>query len=130
MYGPGQQNFFHKLRQWAQKNDVLKVVWDQLSVPTYTEDIVTYTMQALEAGLRGTYHLTNSGYASRYEVARYFFAKQDPEKLILPVSTSVFASTVQRPYFSKMANERLSSALDVTIPAWQEAVDRFIAADR
>lgn len=129
VYGPGRQNFFYKMRHWAQKNKVLKIVWDQLSVPTFTEDIVTYTLQALDAGLDGIYHLTNSGYASRYETARYFFTRQEgqeSDKLILPISTAEFAATATRPFFSKMSNARLSSALDVTIPSWQDALNRFI----
>ncbi len=130
VYGPGEQNFFYKLQQWARKNDVLKVVWDQLSVPTYTADIVRFTLQAVEAGLRGTYHLTNSGYASRYETARHFFRKKGNDKLILPVSTNEFDTTVVRPYFSKMSNRKLSDALNVRIPPWEDALDRFVKRDR
>jgi dTDP-4-dehydrorhamnose reductase len=124
-YGSGNQNFFHKMLEWSEGRDVLKVVWDQISVPTYTEDIVTYTLAALEHQLRGLYHLTNSGYATRYEVARHFFKCIERDTTIIPVGTDAFPSPAERPFFSAMSNDKLSSALDTVIPTWEDAVSRF-----
>lgn len=131
VYGPGEQNFLFKLRQWAEKSDVLKVVWDQISVPTYTADIVEYSLRAVSSGLRGTYHLTNSGYASRYEVARtYLQLIGCREKIVLPVASVEFGNTVARPFFSPMTGMTLSNKLRATIPSWQDALGRFVAAGR
>ncbi len=127
VYGNGCQNFFHKMMQWSETTDVLKIVWDQLSVPTYTEDIVTFTLAALEQGLSGLYHLPNSGYASRYEVARYFFKCLGKEIVVIPVSTDVFPSPARRPFFSAMSNAKLSKALGQAIPLWEDGVQRFVA---
>ena len=76
----------------GKKNRVLKIVYDQISVPTFTKDIVILTMLAIDKGLRGVYHLTNSGYASRYEVARYFIERLGLDNLILPVNSDYFPS--------------------------------------
>lgn len=130
VFGPGTQNFLYKLSEWAKKNTTLKIVCDQISVPTYTGDIVNGTMAALEKGLRGIYHLTNSGYASRYEVARYYFEKLGLSTMLLPVDSDYFPSPAKRPYFSAMSNAKLSALLEYTIPDWQDAVDRFIRATR
>jgi dTDP-4-dehydrorhamnose reductase len=127
VYGNGNQNFFHKMLQWSEGRDILKVVWDQISVPTYTEDIVTYTLAALDAQLRGLYHLTNSGYATRYEVARHFFKCIDRDITVIPVGSDAFPSPVSRPFFSAMSNKKLSSTLGMSIPSWEDAVERFAA---
>ena len=126
VYGNGNQNFFHKLMQWSDNNEVLKVVWDQISVPTYTEDIVAYTLAALEKGLTGVYHLTNSGYATRYEMARYFFKCLGKDITIIPVNSDMFPSPVTRPFFSVMSNKKLTKALGSPIPTWENAVKRFV----
>ena len=126
IFGPGRQNFLYKLSEMAKKDNVLKIVCDQISVPTYTEDIVRFTILAIEKGMRGIYHLTNSGYASRYEVARHYIGKLKLPNIILPVSSSLFPSAAQRPYFSAMSNTRLSNLLGQEIPDWRDAVDRFI----
>jgi len=126
VFGNGTQNFFHKLVQWSRTRDVMKVVWDQISVPTYTEDIVTYTLKALDVGLYGTFHLTNTGYASRYETARHFFKLAGIDMIVLPVASSYFGDSVNRPFFSAMSNRTLADALGTDIPAWQDAVTRYV----
>ena len=130
VYGEGRQNFLYKLKNWAEKSSVIRVVCDQISVPTYTEDIVRFTMKAIDEGLRGMYHLTNSGYASRYEVARYFIDKLGQNRLILPVNSDYFnppdKRTAKRPYFSAMSNGNLSKDLRLSIPDWRDGIERFV----
>ncbi len=128
VFGDGKQNFLYKLLEWAKKNRVLKIVCDQISVPTYTKDIVTLTMLAIQKGLRGIYHLTNSGYASRYEVARYFLERFGMDNLILPVYSDYFPVPAKRPYFSAMSNVRLSKDMGVNMPDWRIGIDRYIEA--
>jgi len=127
VYGDGTQNFLYKMIQWSEGKDVLKVVWDQISVPTYTEDIVTYTLKALDKNLRGCYHLTNSGYAARNEVAEHFFKCINKDISIIPVDSDEFPSPVKRPVFSAMNNKKLSEALQQSIPSWENAIERFAA---
>ena len=126
VFGEGRQNFLFNLSKWAEKNRVLKVVCDETSVPTFTEDIAKVTLLAVDHGLKGIFHLTNGGYATRYEVARYFFEKLGVDKLILPVSSDYFPTATKRPPFSAMSNRRISEALSLHIPDWKNGVDRFI----
>jgi dTDP-4-dehydrorhamnose reductase len=83
-------------------------------------------MLAIKNGLKGTYHLTNSGYASRYEVARYVIEQLDMDNLILPVSSDYFPAAAKRPFFSALSNSKLSKKLGINIPEWRDRVDRFI----
>lgn len=126
VFGKGKQNFLYKLMEWAKSKKVLKIVYDQISVPTYTEDIASITMFAINKGLRGLYHLTNSGYASRYEVARYFLERVGLNNLVLPVSSDYFPSPAKRPYFSAMSNAKISKDLNIEIPDWRVGINRYI----
>jgi dTDP-4-dehydrorhamnose reductase len=126
VFGEGRQNFLYKLSEWAKNRRILKIVYDQISIPTYTGDIVSITLFALRKGLRGIYHMTNGGYASRYEVARYFLERLGRDNLVLPVASDYFPSPATRPYFSAMSNSRISGELDVTIPEWKIGIDRYI----
>jgi dTDP-4-dehydrorhamnose reductase len=126
VFGEGRQNFLYKLSEWAKKRKVLRIVCDQISVPTYTEDIVNLTMFAINKGLRGLYHLTNSGYASRYEVARYFLEHLGMNNLVLPANSDSFPSPAKRPYFSALSNSKLSGALNVDMPDWKLGIERYI----
>ncbi len=126
VFGPGKQNFLYKLSQWAQNNLILKISADETSVPTYTGDIVETTLMSIDRGLRGLFHLTNSGYASRYEVAKYFIRQAGYKNLVIPVPMNTFKTKAQRAGFSAMSNERLSKELNYSIPIWEEGVSRYI----
>ncbi|HOW35024.1 MAG TPA: dTDP-4-dehydrorhamnose reductase [Candidatus Omnitrophota bacterium] len=126
VFGGGKQNFLYKVRQWARKDAILKINADEVSVPTYTKDIVDVTMRALKENLRGLYHLTNNGYASRYEWAKCFLKKSGFQNAVIPVPSDYFPTKAKRPLVSFMSNAKISKKLGIVIPSWEDAVDRFI----
>lgn len=127
LYGQGVQNFPYKVSQWAQKNKVLRISADEVSVPTSADDLVMMTLQSLEKGLKGLYHATNSSYASRYELTRHYLKLAGHDVLTIPVPMASFPSKVARPLFSAMSNRKLSQELGIRIPTWQEALERYVA---
>ncbi|HUL00613.1 MAG TPA: dTDP-4-dehydrorhamnose reductase [Nitrospirota bacterium] len=126
VFGSGEQNFIHKLLQWSKSNEWLKIACDEFSVPTSTQTVVDVTLHALEKGVTGLYHLTNTGYCSRYEWARFIFSTLGIKKFIRPVTMDTFNLPAQRPRFSAMSNERLSALLNTRIPTWEGAVKDFL----
>jgi dTDP-4-dehydrorhamnose reductase len=126
VFGPGKQNFIYKLTQWAAGNEFLKIACDEFSVPTSTDTVVDVTLKALDQGLTGRYHLTNSGFCSRYEWARLVFNSLGITKFIRPVSMDAFNLPAKRPKFSAMDNGRIARMLNMPIPVWDEAVRSFL----
>lgn len=123
--GEGKQNFLYKLRQWSENNKTLKISSDEVSVPSFTFDIVPVCIKAIKSGLSGTYHLTNSGYASRYELAKLYLKLKKINNIILPVPMDSFKSKADRPYFTAMSNAAISSKTDIKIPVWEESLERY-----
>lgn len=126
VYGKGTQNFLYKLEEWAKKQEVLKIAVDEFSVPTSTRTIVEVTLKALDEGLTGLYHLTNSGYASRYEWAKEYFKLRGINKLIYPALQADFNLPAKRPKWSVMSNEKISKALGIAIRDWREELKSLI----
>ncbi len=126
VYGDGKQNFLYKVSQWAKKNKEVRVCVDEVSIPTYVEDIVWGTLKALENGIAGLYHLTSSGHASRYEWARDFLKAAGIKTQLIPVPMSFFTSRAVRPLFSAMSNQKISKELGITFPSWQEGVEKYV----
>lgn len=125
--GPGEQNFLFKLRQWAAASDVLKISNDEISVPTFTATIVDCTLGAIKKDLCGLYHLTNTGYTSRFELARFFLNEAGIKgKTLIPVPMASFGSKAARPLFAAMSNEVLSAALGAPIPDWHDALREYV----
>jgi len=126
VFGGGSQNFIHKLSEWAKSQEFLKIACDEFSVPTYTEMVADICLRSIDAGLRGLFHLTNSGFCSRYEWARLVLRKMNIQKHILPVSMDLFHLPAKRPKFSAMSNDKICRELGVKIDTWEEAVGTYL----
>ena len=70
--------------------------------------------------------MTNSGYASRYELAKYFINRMGLENVVVPVPVSSFKPKARRPLFSAMSNKSISRELNISIPVWEEGINRFV----
>lgn len=123
--GDGKQNFLFKLSQWARISKTLKISADEVSVPSFTFDIADAALKAVKAGLNGVYHLSNSGYASRYELAKRYIEIKNMDNVLVPVSSGSFNLKAKRPLFTPMSNKLLSSSIAIKIPCWEESLERF-----
>ncbi len=126
VFGAGKQNFIYKLIEWAKSSEYLKIACDEFSVPTSADTVVDVTLKALKQGVTGQYHLTNSGFCSRYEWARLILSSLSIRKFIRPVNMDSFNLPARRPKFSAMSNRKLADLLNDPIPTWEEAVKSFL----
>ena len=124
--GRGKQNFLYKLREWAGQRQELKISSDEVSVPSFTRDIVDVTLMALDRSLKGLYHLTNTGVASRYALAETFIRLKGLTNTLVPVPMSTFVTKARRPAYSAMSNHKISTALGITIAPWQERIKDYV----
>lgn len=130
VYGRGDQNFMHKLKGWADKPGPLRISSDEISVPTYTGDIVDAVMAALGRGLFGRWHLANSGQCSRYDWAKLALKEMGIAKEMLPAKMADFNLPARRPGFSAMANKALVNELAIEIPPWEDSAAKFIRENK
>lgn len=128
VFGDGERNFIAKLLSWVRGSEYIKIACDEFSVPTYTESIVDVTLNALRQGVRGLYHLTGSGFCSRYEWTKIILSAAGIEKFVRPVSMDSFRLAARRPKFSAMSNEAIARILGITIPHWEDSTRRFMAS--
>lgn len=125
VFGPGGVNFLFKATTWAKDHKELRICDDEVSIPTYVDDIVDGTLSAVSKGARGIYHLTNTGHCSRYEWIKFFFQIKGFNNKIVPVSSAEFQLAATRPKFSAMDNRKIKDFLGKDIPGWQSGVERF-----
>jgi len=126
LYGYGTQNFIVKFLHWIEDTDIIRIAIDEVSVPTSTLTVVENVMKSIDEGLCGLYHLTNSGFASRYEWALEIKKNLGLRINIVPVNSEVFNLPARRPKFSAMSNQKISSDLNIEIPSWRDELERFL----
>lgn len=126
VYGKGEQNFIHKLKTWASKNSELKIVTDEISVPTSVNMISDITFRCIGEGLLGLYHSVNSGYCSRYNWAKEILRLTELNAELKTAKIDDFNLKATRPKFSAMDNQLISKTLNFEIKNWQEDLEKFI----
>jgi dTDP-4-dehydrorhamnose reductase len=133
-------NFAKTMLRLAAERERLTVVCDQFGAPTGAELLADLTAHAVrtaagEPALAGTYHAVAAGETSWHGYAQHVidFARRAgrpvrvaPEA-IEPVPTAAFPTPARRPANSRLDTARLRAAFGVTLPPWQQGVDRMLA---
>jgi dTDP-4-dehydrorhamnose reductase len=127
LFGPNGPNFIRTIIDAAKKGAPLRVVHDQKGSPTYSKDLAEWTLKMIDAGCRSTYHVTNSGACTWFELASGAVEWAGIEGVSLtPIPTSEFPRPAPRPANSVLANARLVRDGLPCMRSWQAAAREYI----
>jgi len=103
-----------------------RVFEDRTISPTYVFDAASATRQLLERSApAGIYHCVNSGSCTWLELAREIARELGVEPRLVPVRMADQTFRAERPMYCVMSNAKLAAA-GITMPAWQDAVARYV----
>lgn len=128
LFGPGGPNFVDTILARARTGQGLRVVDDQRGSPTFTRDLAQGLLRLLEAGTFGTYHCTNSGDCTWYDLAAHALACAGLDAPLERTDTASFPRPARRPAYSVLSNGRFESVTGWRMPPWQDAVRRHLEA--
>jgi dTDP-4-dehydrorhamnose reductase len=119
-------NFVQRMLARARSDEALRVVSDQRLQPTFTADLASAILQAIDAGAEGIVHLTASGACSWYEFTRAIMAQAGVDVSIEPTATVVGADGIDRPLNGVLARP-VADALGLsTLRPWEEALSDYL----
>jgi dTDP-4-dehydrorhamnose reductase len=136
VYSLRSENFVSKVMEWARKKEILRVVDDQVSNPTWARMLAEVTAQVLARGTdymrerTGLYHLAGDGYTSRYAWAKEILTR-DPKKQeqkmkqLLPAKSADFPTPAQRPLFSALECQKFEQVFN--LPLWRATLELALA---
>ncbi|MDC6168908.1 dTDP-4-dehydrorhamnose reductase [Paucibacter sp. XJ19-41] len=132
-------NFAKTMLRLAAEREQLKVIADQIGAPTGADllaDLSAHMIRATRAqpALAGTYHAVASGESSWHAYAHYVIefarARGKPVKVapdqVLAIPTSDYPTPATRPLNSRLANTKLQQRFGLTLPHWQQGVERML----
>jgi len=125
-YGTHGNNFVTKIIERARASGQLKVVNDQVGSPTATTEVAGVACRLLEQRVEGLFHFANSGYASRFDVAKYIAEQCSLAAEVLPCRTSDYPSPARRPLNSRFDCSKIQALLGEPIRPWQESLASFL----
>jgi len=126
LFGKGEKNFLIKMLRLGKEKGFLKVASDRISSPSFTDDVALALLKLTLSFNFGIYHITNTGFCSRYELIKYFFEKLNLDIKVIPAKEEEFKLPARRPEFSALDNFPLQDIIGYNLPSWKEGVDRFI----
>jgi len=135
-------NFAKTMLRLGQERDKLTVINDQFGAPTGADLIADITAHAIRqvirgdaAALAGIYHLVASGETTWFDYAKHVLAQAERAQPAIkikatqidPVPTSAFPTPARRPHNSRLATDKLQRTFGLTLPPWQNGVNRMLA---
>lgn len=119
LYGLHGKNFVETMISLKDK-DELKVVNDQIGVPTWTVELANGIVELLEGEPYGIYHICGDGEISWYEFAKEIFNQYGANVNLIPCKTEEFPRPAKRPKYSHMKNT-------VFMRDWRVALKDYMA---
>lgn len=126
VFGIANNNFNRQVINWSRFRDILGIVDDQISVPTYSYDLALYSLKLLETKKYGLYHLSNSGVASKYDQAKYVLDSVGWKGTLKRAKSSDFQLPAKRAEYSKLDSSKLEEVIGEKLPTWESGIDRFL----
>lgn len=113
------------IRRW-EKGEVVDAGTDQVCANSYTHDVAVALEKIATSGMYGTYHVVNSGQASRYELYKKLCVLAGfPESLVNP-SKAAAIKFARRQKNATMISLAYPALFHETLPDWEDAVERFM----
>ncbi len=119
LYAPWGVNFVRTIAGKANSVPVLKVVHDQRGRPTSAQHLASASLRLLDLGHTGTFHVTDSGHCTWFELAREIVRLIGAPCPVEPCTTADVPRPARRPSFSVLALDRTEAILG-PMPAWQD----------
>jgi dTDP-4-dehydrorhamnose reductase len=147
VFGARGRNFLSTIVRLAQEQQPLKVVDDQMSVPTWSRALAQATAEILNrvarrsspivegiADQKGIYHVCCKDPTSRFDFAQeiletYQRLNNVPQALrtdLIRISSAEYPSNAKRPQFSVLSPRKIADAFGVEIPSWREHLEAVL----
>jgi dTDP-4-dehydrorhamnose reductase len=125
-------NFYLTLKKLSQERDELKVVADQIGVPT-SNQFIAEQMQAIIPQLNdnntGVYHLVPDGSCSWHEFTKAIISQANPQfnlENLHAITTDEFPTKTKRPKNSILNNAKIKQTFNLEFSHWKETLEKVI----
>ncbi len=135
VYAARGKNFLLTMLKVGAERDELRVVDDQRGTPTSARLIAdtTATIVGRDRTNLGTYHLCAGGECTWFAFAQAIFARARAAGLtarephVIPIASADYPTKAKRPRYSVLDTSKISSAIGVNFPSWQQGLEDVVA---
>ena len=132
LYGLHGKNFVKTILKKARETGRISVVADQYGSPTFANDLAEAILKLAQTDRYGTYHCTNVGVCSWFELASAAVdiagISCEKEAITTEEYRRRFPQSARRPMYSALDNTKIAGVLGKPLRPWREALEEFIDA--
>ena len=135
VFGPGglqtaRGNFVEVMMRLARSGQPIRVVEDHVASPTYAPLLAARTIDLVEGGHTGIFHVGGGTPISWFHYAQQIFRVALPAQAVELHATSEreYRTSARRPKFSALSNAKMESACLHAMPPLDEALRLYFAA--
>lgn len=118
LYAPWAGNFVRTMAALTRDRDTLKVVHDQRGTPTSAEHLASVLVGLASTGASGTYHATDGGECTWFELACAVRDGLGHECEVSPCATDEFPRPAPRPAYSVLDVSKTEEVVG-SMPGWR-----------
>ena len=134
VHSPFANNFVKTILSMTENQHEIRIVNDQIGNPTYAPHLATGILEMCRQITRresktspwGTYHLTGSGEATWYELAREVVERSrslgGPTTRLRAITTREYPTKAIRPADSRLDCSKCQDAFGIKLPEWRSGV--------
>lgn len=132
LYGLHGKNFVKTILKKARETGRISVVADQYGSPTFANDLAEALLRLAQTEQYGTYHCTNAGVCSWFELASAAVdiagIPCEKEAITTEEYRRRFPQSARRPMYSALDNAKIAGVLGKPLRPWRDALEEFIEA--
>jgi dTDP-4-dehydrorhamnose reductase len=126
LYGRQGPNFVLTMLRLATERPQLRVVADQHGAPTWTGHLAPALLRLLAVGNAGTYHLSNAGVTTWYDLAVATIRARGLSVEVVPITTAEYPTPAARPAYSVLDNGAWRDLGEPPLPDWQDGLRAYL----
>jgi dTDP-4-dehydrorhamnose reductase len=120
-------NFVELMLRLAASGQPVRVVEDYSASPTYSPWLAARSVDLVERGLTGVFHVAGGAAISWFDYARIIFEVAGLKPLLQPTNAREFRTAARRPKFSALSNAKMERAGLQPMPPLRQAVEDYFA---
>jgi dTDP-4-dehydrorhamnose reductase len=132
VFGPGglataRGNFVELMLRLAGSGQPIRVVEDHVASPTFAPLLAARTIDLLERGQSGVFHVGGGTPISWFQFARAIFDAAGLEPMLLATNEREYRTTARRPKYSALSNAKMERTGLEPMPPMKTMLERYFA---
>jgi dTDP-4-dehydrorhamnose reductase len=120
-------NFVELMLRLAQSPNPIRVVEDHVASPTFAPALASRTIDLVDLGKTGVFHIGGGSPTSWFEFARLLFDVAGVRPALSPTNEREYRTAARRPRYSALSNAKMERNGVEPMPPLQKALETYFA---